>query len=412
MRAAAFVTALGLVLLQISGGAQSGLRATLYASGFNLPLDVVQDPTNRSVQFVVEQGGRIRTVRAGTVLPADFLDLRSATSAGGERGVLGLAFAPDYVTSGRFYVNFTNRDGNTVVSRFRRSADPLVADPSSRFDLKLTSSGFIEQPYANHNGGNLAFGPDGYLYIGLGDGGAGGDPEHRAQNPRTFLGKMLRIDVNVPDSTAAGYRVPPDNPFLGSGPANTLPEIWAFGLRNPWRYTFDDPTLAGTGALLIADVGQNAYEEVDYEPRGRGGRNYGWRDREGAHVYDASVPPAFQPLTDPVHEYNHLGRGGSITGGYVYRGRLLGSAFRGRYFFGDFVTGQIWSVALTVDSSGEARASGLIEHTGELGGISVSSFGVDAAGELFVLDYGNGRLLRITGPSIAPPTPSGVRIIR
>src|SRR5262245_43956893 len=217
MRAAAFVTSLLLVLLQSTGGAQSGLRKTVYASGFTLPLDIVQDPSNRSVQFVVEQGGRIRTVRGGTVLPTDFLDLRSATAAGGERGVLGLAFSPDYVTSGRLFVNFTNRDGHTVVARFVRSADPLIAVPSSRFDLKFTPQGYIEQPYANHNGGNLMFGPDGYLYIGLGDGGSGGDPEHRAQNPRTFLGKMLRIDINVPDTDAKGYRVPPDNPFLTSG---------------------------------------------------------------------------------------------------------------------------------------------------------------------------------------------------
>jgi len=412
MRAVAFITALGLITLQITGTAQSGLRAVVYASGFTFPLDVVQDPSNRSVQLVVEQGGRIRVVRGGVVLPTDFLDLRSATVSGGERGLLGIAFAPDYITSGRFFVNFTNRDGHTVVARFRRSADPLVATPSTRFDLKFTPQGYIEQPYANHNGGNLEFGPDGYLYIGLGDGGSGGDPEHRAQNPRTFLGKMLRIDVNVPDADPIGYRVPPNNPFLSSGPANTLPEIWAFGLRNPWRYTFDDPTLGGTGALVIADVGQNAYEEVDYEPRGRGGRNYGWRLREGLHPYDASIPAAFQPLTDPIHEYNHLGRGGSITGGYVYHGRLLGPAFQGRYLFGDFVTSQIWSVALTVDANGEARATNLIEHTQELGGIMVSSFGVDAVGELFALDYSRGTLLRLSGAPIAPPTPAALRIIR
>jgi len=413
MRPAAFFIAIALVLFQTDGRAQSGLRATVYASGFTLPLDIVQDPSNRSVQLVVEQGGRIRTVRGGTVLPTDFLDLRAATAAGGERGVLGLAFAPDYITSGRFYVNFTNRDGHTVVARFLRSADPLVAVASSRFDLKFTPQGYIEQPYANHNGGNLMFGPDGYLYIGLGDGGSGGDPQHRAQNPRTFLGKMLRIDVNVPDSDPIGYRIPPNNPFLSGGPASTLPEIWAFGLRNPWRYTFDDPTLGGTGALLIGDVGQNAYEEVNYEPRGRGGRNYGWRDREGLHEYDASIPPAFLPLTDPIQEYNHLGRGGSITGGYVYRGRKLGTAFAGRYFFGDFVTAQIWSIALTIDGNGEARASGLTEHTQDLGGgITISSFGVDAAGELFALDYGNGTLLRLSGPPIAPTPPTGPRIIR
>ena len=163
-------------------------------------------------------------------------------------------------------MNFTNAAGHTVIARFRRSSDPLIADATSRFDLRIGGAPVITQPFANHNGGHLAFGPDGYLYIGLGDGGSGDDPDHRAQNPRELLGKMLRIDVNVPDTDAAGYRVPPDNPFLGSGPSGTRPEIWSFGLRNPWRYSFDDPARGGTGALVIGDVGQNRWEEIDYEP--------------------------------------------------------------------------------------------------------------------------------------------------
>jgi len=413
MRLVALAAGSVLVALPLVGIAQSGVRAIVHASGVTSPVGIVQDPTNQSVQFVVEQGGRIKVVRAGSVLPTVFLDLTMAVLSGGERGLLGLAFAPDYATSGRAFVNFTNRDGNTVIARFKRSADPLVADPASRFDLKWSGSAVIVQPYANHNGGHLAFGPDGFLYVGLGDGGSANDPEHRAQNPRELLGKMLRVDVNVPDADAAGYRVPPDNPFLAGGPAGTRPEIWAFGLRNPWRYSFDDPTLGGTGALVIGDVGQGAWEEIDYEPPRRGGRNYGWRNREGAHNHVTSLQPAFLPLVDPVHEYSRSA-GASVTGGFVYRGRALGSAFRGRYFFADYVSGRIWSIALTLDSAGEARTSDLREMNADLGigRVSVSSFGVDASGELFIADYVGGSILRLTGQSVAPPAPTRPTIVR
>jgi glucose/arabinose dehydrogenase len=393
---------------------QSGLRAIVYATGFSLPVAIVQDPTNAAVQFVVEQGGRIRTVMTGQVLPTDFLDLRSAISAGGERGLLGLAFAPDYASSGRFFVNFTrNPDGHTIIARFTRSSDPLVADPASRYDLQFGGVQFIFQPYANHNGGNLAFGPDGYLYIGLGDGGSGNDPEHRAQNPAELLGKMLRIDVNV--SHPPGYVVPPDNPFYSGGLPGVRPEIWSFGLRNPWRYSFDDPARGGTGALVLGDVGQGAHEEVDYEPRGRGGRNYGWRNREGAHDNVTSLPPAFLPLTDPIHEYPRS-QGQTVTGGFVYRGTALGPSFVGRYFFADYVAGRLWSIGLSIGSDGEASVSGLVDHTAEVGGTSVlgniSSFGVDSRGELFVLNYSAGQVLLLLNPAIAPATPTGLRIVR
>jgi glucose/arabinose dehydrogenase len=395
--------------------AQAPLALRVYATGFTTPLAIVQDPGDRSVQFVLEQGGRIRVVRNGVVSDADFLDLRGSIVSGGEQGLLGLAFPPD-TTSPRFFVNFTDRSGNTVVARFRRSAnDRLLADPSSRFDLRWpTGLAFIRQPFANHNGGHLAFGPDGFLYIGLGDGGSGDDPDHRAQNPDELLGKMLRIDVNVADSDPTGYEVPAGNPFVNT--PGMRREIWAFGLRNPWRYTFDDPSRGGTGAMVIGDVGQNRIEEIDYEPRARGGRNYGWRNREGAHDYITSRPPAFTPLIDPIFEYDHS-VGASITGGYVYRGQALGGAYQGRYFFADFVRGRVWSIALILDvATGEARATGLIEHTAELGGTNqlgnISSFGVDADGELFMTLYASGRVVKIIGPPAAPPVPTGLRIVR
>jgi glucose/arabinose dehydrogenase len=223
-----------LLALETAGFAQSGLHTVVHASGFTMPVAVVQDPTQRDVQFVVQQGGRIRVIRSGTVLTTDFLNLTSEIRCCGEQGLLGLAFDPG-VSTGRFFVHFNNRDGHHVIARFRRSTDLLVAEPASRFDLRWNGSPIIPQPFSNHNGGNLAFGPDGFLYIGLGDGGSANDPGHRAQNPAELLGKMLRIDVSVPDGDASGYRVPPDNPFLSSGPAGTRPEIWAFGFRNPWR---------------------------------------------------------------------------------------------------------------------------------------------------------------------------------
>ena len=398
-------------------GLHAQLRLRTQGTGFISPLAIVQDPADRNVQFVVQQNGRIRVLQVGTVLPTDFLDVSASIVAGGEQGLLGFAFPPDAAASGRFFLNFTNRSGHTVVARFRRSS-PVAADAASRFDLRwggATGPAFIAQPFANHNGGHLAFGPDGFLYIGLGDGGSGDDPQHRAQNPQEFLGKMLRIDVNVPDSHASGYQVPADNPFLRSGPPSTRQEIWAFGLRNPWRYTFDDPARGGTGALLIGDVGQGRWEEVDYEPRGRGGRNYGWRNREGAHDNVTSLPVAFQPLIEPVHEYSHT-VGQSITGGYVYRGDRLPATHRGRYFFADFIQGRVFSLALTLDGNGEARASDIVEHTAELGGFgqlgNISSFGVDADGELLIVSYSLGRVMKVIGPAAAPSVPTALRILR
>lgn len=397
-----------------AGQAASEVAARVHASGFSAPIAIVQDPTDRAVQFVAEQGGRIRVVQNGVVQPADFLTLTTATIAtGGERGLLGMALAPDYASSGRFYVNFTNTAGHTVVARYRRSANPLVADPASRFDLRwngATGAAFITQPYSNHNGGHLAFGPDGYLYVGMGDGGSGIDPEHHAQTPGDLLGKMLRIDVNVPDADPIGYRVPTTNPFV-SGALGARPEIWSFGWRNPWRFSFDDPARGGTGALVAGDVGQGAWEEVDYEPAGRGGRNYGWRNREGAHDNVTSLPPLYTPLTDPIYEYPRSA-GQSITGGIVYRGAAL-TQFRGRYFFADFVQGRVWSVLITTPN-GEGVASNLLDHTASLATPqalgTISSFGVDADGELFVVCYGRGIVVRVV--SALPAAPTNLRIVR
>lgn len=395
------------LLLALAAPATAQMRAETLVSGLTQPVAFVQNPSDPSVQYVVQQGGVIRVVRAGALVATPFLDLTTSIRAGGERGLLGLALPRDYATSGRLYVNFTNAEGHTVVARFRRSAtNPLVADASSRFDLRWsTGERIIRQPFSNHNGGNLAFGPDGYLYIGTGDGGSGNDPGHLAQTPSSLLGKMLRIDVNVPDSDPEGLNIPANNPFVGR--TGTAPEIWSFGLRNPWRWSFDDPAFGGTGALIIGDVGQGSFEEIDYEPAGRGGRNYGWRNREGAHDNVTTLPPASLPLTDPIFEYGR-GSGQSVTGGFVYRGRALGAAARGRYFFADFVAGRVWSLALAVNgTTGEAVASDLREHTAALGGTSnlglISSFGADSEGELYVVSWSTGRVLRLTATPVFAP---------
>jgi glucose/arabinose dehydrogenase len=416
MRARATVSLSILILCGAIAPLYAQLRLRTHVSGFDTPVAFVQDPADRGVQFVVQQNGHIRAVRGATVLDPDFLDLSAAIVSGGEQGLLGLVFGPDAAASSRFFVNFTNRSGDTVVARFRRTNNSVVADASSRFDLRWSGAqAFIPQPFANHNGGHLTFGPDGFLYIGLGDGGSGDDPDNRAQNPQELLGKMLRIDVNVPDTHPTGYQIPATNPFASGAPIAARPEIWAFGLRNPWRYTFDDPARGGTGALVIGDVGQNHWEEIDYEPANRGGRNYGWRIREGLHDNVTTRPAAYLPLVDPIHEYDHA-TGQSITGGYVYRGAALPASFKGRYFFADFVQGRVWSLALTLDSSGEARASGLIEHTAELNASArfgnVSSFGVDGDGELYLVSYSLGRVFKIIGPPAAPATPTGLRIVR
>jgi glucose/arabinose dehydrogenase len=358
----------------------------------------VEDPAHPGTFLLVAQDGRVDVLIDGAIRDTPFLDLRDAISTGGERGLLGLAFPPDAAASGRVFVNFTNPAGHSVVARFeRRADDPFVAAPESRRDLVWGDGrAFIEQPFSNHNGGHLAFGPDGYLYIGLGDGGSGNDPGNRAQTLTTLLGKMLRIDVAVGNDDPRGYTVPADNPFVGR--AGVRPEIWALGYRNPWRYAFDDIGDGATGALLVGDVGQGQREEIDYEPAGAGGRNYGWRLREGT-VATPGVPvavPAVEPLVEPLTNYGR-GRGQSVTGGYVYRGTALGAAYAGRYFFGDFMSGRLWSLGLAVDGvTAEAVVVDEVEHTDEIGGTiaGLASFGRDLAGELYVVTHG-GEVFRL-----------------
>jgi len=398
MRLAAPVLAGTLLLGTLTGTATAQLRTSLVATGLTNPVAFLADPVDPSTFYVVEQRGTIRTLSNGVVSPTMFLDIRGQLSAGGERGLLGMAFPPDAAESRRFYINFTNPDGHTVVARYTRDAEGR-ATTGSRFDLVWPDGrAFIEQPFSNHNGGHLAFGPDGYLYIGLGDGGSGGDPQNHAQNPNSLLGKMLRIDVGVPINDRRGYRVPEDNPFVDREPITALTEIWAFGLRNPWRYSFDDWTRGGTGALVIADVGQSQREEVNWEPRGAGGRNYGWRVREGRNAFDVRLPAAYQPLIDPIHEYPRSD-GQSITGGVVYRGSELDSRFNGRYFFADYVAGRVYSIGVNLDERQEARATDLMVLTDLLGGTAelglISSFGVDAAGEMYIVSYSRGRILKI-----------------
>jgi glucose/arabinose dehydrogenase len=398
MPRAVSVLALTVLLSFPATSAIAQLRASVVATGLTNPVAFVMDPADPTTFYIVEQRGTIRAFKDGAVSPSLFLDLRGQLSSGGERGLLGMAFPPDAAQSRRFFINFTNPQGHTVVARLTRDAQGAVIT-GSRFDLVWPDGrAFVEQPFSNHNGGHLAFGPDGYLYIGLGDGGSGGDPLNHAQNPNSLLGKMLRIDVGVEDADRRGYRVPEDNPFVDREPIAALGEIWAFGLRNPWRYSFDDWTRGGTGALVVADVGQSAREEVNWEPRGAGGRNYGWRVREGSNVFDTRLPAAYQPLTDPIHEYPRSD-GQSITGGLVYRGSALDAMFNGRYFFADYVAGRVYSIGIALDERQEATAVDLLVLTDMLGGTTelglISSFGVDADGEMYIVSYSRGRILKI-----------------
>ncbi|HSG38188.1 MAG TPA: PQQ-dependent sugar dehydrogenase, partial [Thermoanaerobaculia bacterium] len=334
--------------------------------------------------FLTLRFGRILIFENGAVRPQDFLSLGSLINVNGfERGLLSVAFHPEYDQNGFFFVNYTNLSGDTVVARYQVSADPNVADPSSGRVL-LT----IPQPFNNHNGGQLQFGPDGYLYIGMGDGGDV-DPDCRSQKTDTLLGKMLRIDVDQNVNSAPFYGIPHDNPFRGAG--DPPDEVWALGFRNPWRFSFDRQT----GDLWIADVGQNQREEIDFQPaNSSGGQNYGWKVMEGTLCNNStscpgSVPACKSPAyTDPILEYSH-NTGCSVTGGYVYRGNRL-AQIRGSYIFGDFCTGQVWAAS--------RQGNGFRVRTISNGAGQLSTFGEDAQGELYAATLG-GRLFRVTGPA-------------
>jgi glucose/arabinose dehydrogenase len=348
-------------------------------SGFQAPVYLTQplaDMSGAARLFVVEKPGRIRLIKDGSPQATPFLDITDRVGSGGsEQGLLSVAFAPDFASSGTFYVDYTDRDGNTVVARYR--VDPQTPDQAAaNSEQKILQ---IEQPAANHNGGQLQFGPDGYLYIGMGDGGRAGDPWGNAQNPGVLLGKLLRIDVSGSET----YTVPDSNPLLDQ--AGARPEIWAIGLRNPWRFSFD----RATADLYIADVGQNTYEEVDFQPAGStGGENYGWNTMEGNHCFQPASGCSTSGLVLPVAEYDH-GQGCSISGGYAYRGTRY-PELNGVYFFGDYCSGNLWG--LRQEPSGQWQTA-LLQNSG----LSISSFGQDAAGELYVIDYAGGTIYRLVG---------------
>jgi glucose/arabinose dehydrogenase len=340
-------------------------------------VDLASPPGDTSRVFIVEKTGTIRILRGGAPLPRPFLDIGTRVSGGSEQGLLGLAFHPDYATNGKFYVDYTDRSGDTRVVEFLVSSNPDSASATERQIL------FVDQPYANHNGGQINFGPDRYLYIALGDGGSGGDPRGNGQSLATLLGKILRVDVNGGDP----YAIPADNPFVGR--PNARAEIWSYGLRNPWRFCFDP----STKDMLIADVGQNQWEEINHEPAGSGGRNYGWNRMEGAHCYPASSLCDPTGLVLPVAEYDHSA-GCSVTGGYVYGGNAL-PELQGTYFYGDYCTGLIRSFRIVNGAAAEARDWTAILRTRDGGAMQgLSSFGVDGRGGLYLLLLG-GEIYRL-----------------
>jgi glucose/arabinose dehydrogenase len=330
--------------------------------GLKKPVGLTNSNDGSGRLFILEQNGRVRLIKNGEIISEPFLDIRKRVgSNGSEQGLLGIAFHPQYANNGFFYINYTDLNGNTVIARYQVSENPDLADQTSERILLRA-----QQPYANHNGGNLIFGPDDLLYLGLGDGGSGGDPHGNAQSLDTLLGKILRIDVDHGDP----YAIPADNPFItGEG----LPEIWAYGLRNPWRFSFDRLT----GDLFIGDVGQAKWEEIDFLPvNSPGGTNFGWNYREGFHPFQGT-PPANLKLTDPVVEYDHS-QGCAVTGGLIYRGSNL-PAWQGIYLYGDYCSGNVWGLRQAPDGSWQNVL--LFQTTA-----NITSFGADQNGEIYLLD--------------------------
>ena len=371
------------------------LTTVKVAGGFSQPLYLTAPAGDTSRLFIVEQNtATIKIIKNGVVLATPFLNIDPKVGSGGERGLLGLAFHPNYASNGYFYVNYTDNSGNTVIARYKVSANPDVADPISE-QIKMS----VTQPFSNHNGGMLAFSPnDDDLYIGLGDGGDSYDPGNRAQDGQTPLGKIHRIDVGNGESFSA----PSSNPF--SNNASFLDTIWSLGLRNPWRFSFDRLN----GDMYIGDVGQGSREEISFQPgSSQGGENYGWRCMEGKECTGLSGCTCNAPaLTIPIYDYTHTGGNCSVTGGYVYRGAAI-PELDGTYFFADFCTGKIWSFV----RSG-STVTQFTDRTAELSPITgetinnISSFGEDDKGEIYIVDR-DGEIFRIVDKNSLPqPTPS------
>jgi glucose/arabinose dehydrogenase len=349
-------------------------------SGFDSPVDVTNAGDGSGRLFVVEQAGRIRLVKDGALVERPFLDITGRIASGGERGLLGLAFHPDYPSDPRFFVDYTDTDGNTVVSQFTVSgADPDSGDPNSEVVLM-----HIAQPFANHNGGAVVFGPDGMLYIATGDGGSAGDPQGNGQRLDTYLGKILRVDVDVAPGSSTAYQVPADNPFATT--AGAKPEIWFYGLRNPWRIRFDRET----DDLWIGDVGQNAWEEIDVARAGQKGLDYGWNIMEATHCFNPSSGCDPTGLTVPVAEYDHS-LGCAVIGGVVVRDSRQGR-LDGGYLFGDACSDNLW----LMDPAGdELRAATLVAKMGR----TLSSIGEGEDGSVYATSLDKGELLRISAGS-------------
>lgn len=362
--------------------AQTVNLVQLFNAGLSSPIAAHFSPGNDSLMFIVQQGGLIKigNVNTGVVSGTNFLNITNKiTSSGNEQGLLGLAFHPDYQQNGYFFVNYTKTSGGaTVVARYKRStANPLVADPNSE---KIVLQ--VNQPYSNHNGGQLQFGKDGYLYIGMGDGGSANDPQNYSQNGLSRLGKMLRVDIDV-DS---GYVVPPTNPFIGD--ATKLPEIWAIGVRNPWRFSFDQVT----GNMWMGDVGQNNWEEINFEPQGQGGNNYGWKCYEGNAPHITAGCASSSAYDFPVYVYSHAGGNCSVTGGFVYRGGSFAD-FYGKYVFTDFCSGKFWFTA--PDGSGGWTTNQVTTSPSLTN--QITSFVQNNSGEMYVVSRSGNRIYRMTG---------------
>ncbi len=358
----------------------SQLKIDLKAAveGFQSPVGIVNAVDGSNRLFIVERAGTIRVVRNGQRVEKPFLDITPMVNSGyTERGLLGLAFHPKYKENGLFFIYYTAQPGDVTLARYKVSAnDPDVADPNSA-KILLTVQ---HRQFPNHDGGQLEFGPDGYLYVGIGDGGSAGDPNRNGQNTNVLLAKILRLDVNSGDP----YGIPADNPFAANKQGR--PEVWAYGLRNPWRFSFDRKT----GDLYIADVGQDLYEEVNVQRAGTpGGLNYGWNIMEGLHCYGADSCNQ-QGLVLPVAEYNHS-FGCSITGGYVYRGAAF-PEMQGTYFFGDYCSGRIWAMQPAGQDKWQATQVMESQH-------AISTFGEDEAGELYMADLNDGTIYQVVDPA-------------